>query len=145
MMSLCKFLVLRVSGANSARWLLHHIFVVEKYKHQSEIPIFQCVIMSDFSCPICLFIFMLLMEGLVPHWSMQKSQEQIENTCKTNISNINRGRSIYDEDENYFPGALFPSILMKRDWRACPSSWTGMFAAFNTGSDRDATKRSQAR
>ena len=55
------------------------------------------------------------------------------------------GISVYGDDEDDFPGTLFHSILMKRGWRACPNSWTGMFAAFNAGFDKDATRRSQAR
>lgn len=65
---------------------------------------------------------------------------QIVNIEEKNL----KGIPVYCEDENYFPGTLFHSILMKRDWRACPNSWTGMFAAFNTGFDKDATRRSQA-
>jgi len=33
---------------------------------------------------------------------------------------------------------------MRRGWRASPSSWTGMYAAFNAGFDKDATRKSPA-
>lgn len=52
--------------------------------------------------------------------------------------------SVYGEDENDFSGTLFHSILMKKDWKVSPSSWTGTFAASNAGFGRDVTRRSRA-
>lgn len=40
---------------------------------------------------------------------------------------------------------LSGSIQMRRDWRDCPSSWTGMYAVFSDGFDRGAIRKSPAR
>lgn len=57
---------------------------------------------------------------------------------------MDRNMSVYGEDENDFSGTLFHSILMKKDWKVSPSSWTGTFAASNAGFGRDVTRRSRA-
>lgn len=46
--------------------------------------------------------------------------------------------------EKKFCASLFCSIQMRRGWRASPSSWTGMYAAFNVGFDKDATRKNPA-
>lgn len=43
-----------------------------------------------------------------------------------------------------FCASLFHSIQMRRGWKASPSSWTGMYAAFNVGFDKDATRKNPA-
>lgn len=48
------------------------------------------------------------------------------------------------EQENKFFASLFCSIQMRRGWKASPSSWTGMYAAFNVGFDKDATRKNPA-
>lgn len=45
---------------------------------------------------------------------------------------------------NNFYTSLFCSIQMRKGWRVSPSSWTGMYAAFNVGFDKDATRKSPA-
>lgn len=40
---------------------------------------------------------------------------------------------------------VFPSIQMRRGWRACPNSWTGMCGPSSAGSDSAGTRRSPAR
>lgn len=48
------------------------------------------------------------------------------------------------EQENNFCVSLFCSIQMRRGWKASPSSWTGMFAAFSAGFGKDATRKNPA-